>query len=226
MANILIVEDEKAINDLIALNLKMVGHTVEQARTGREAIELCAERSFDLALLDILLPDTDGFRLYRKLPYMPVIFVTALGETRDKVKGFELGADDYLVKPFEIPELLMRVNAVLRRTKRMEDSYTIGDLKIDFSGRSVTKGGERIELTAQEFSLLELLIRNRNIAVPRKRILQDAWGISYYGETRTIDVHVQRLRKKLGLENHIKTVFKCGYRFEETPGGSEQGTDA
>ncbi|MDO4853124.1 MAG: response regulator transcription factor [Clostridia bacterium] len=215
MAKIMVVEDEKAINDLIALNLRMVGHEVAQARNGKDARRLFKESAFDLLLLDVMLPDTDGFTLYRYMQTVPAIFVTALGETRNKVQGFELGADDYLVKPFEIPELLMRVNAVLRRTMKIEDRYEYGDLCVDFHGRTATKGGVPVELTAQEFSLLEILIRNRNIAVSRQQILHDAWGISFMGETRTIDVHIQRLRKKLGLDNQIKTVYKCGYRFED-----------
>lgn len=215
MAKIMVVEDEKAINDLIALNLKMVGHEVAQARNGKDARRLFKESAFDLLLLDVMLPDTDGFTLYRYMQTVPAIFVTALGETRNKVQGFELGADDYLVKPFEIPELLMRVNAVLRRTMKIEDRYEYGDLCVDFHGRTAAKGGVPVELTAQEFSLLEILIRNRNIAVSRQQILHDAWGISFMGETRTIDVHIQRLRKKLGLDNQIKTVYKCGYRFED-----------
>ena len=215
MAMILVVEDEQAINDLIAWNLTMIGHTVLQARTGREARTLFRENAFDLLLLDVMLPDTDGFSLYRDRRTVPAIFVTALGETRDKVKGFELGADDYLVKPFETQELLMRVNAVLRRTLRMEDRYSFDDIEVDFHAKTVTKGGQIVDLTAQEFSLLEILIRNRNIAVSRQQILRDAWGITFFGETRTIDVHVQRLRKKLGLDDQIKTVYKCGYRFED-----------
>ena len=215
MANILIVEDEKAISDLIALNLTMTGHAVVQTANGKQALEAYRERTFDLLLLAVMLPDTDGFALYRRMQDTPAIFVTALGETRDKVKGFELGADDYLVKPFEIPELLLRVNAVLRRTQKIDDTYTLDDLTVDFYAKTVTKGGERIELTQQEFSLLETLIRNRNIAQTRQQLLRAAWGQSFVGESRTIDVHVQRLRKKLDLEDRIKTVYKCGYRFED-----------
>lgn len=215
MAKILIVEDERAIADLIALNLQMVGHETMTAQTGAAAKRLFRENAFDLLLLDVMLPDTDGFALYGEIHTAPAIFVTALGETSDKVKGFRLGADDYLVKPFAIPELLMRVGAVLRRTQRMEDRYAIGDVEVDFHGKTVRKGGEIVELTAQEYALLEILIRNRNIAVSRQQILREAWGMSYYGETRTIDVHVQRLRKKLDLGDRIQTVYKYGYRFED-----------
>lgn len=221
MAKILIVEDEKAIAELIALNLTMVGHETVTAHTGAAAEKLFHERPFDLLLLDVMLPDTDGFSLYRNMQSVPAIFVTALGETRDKVQGFALGADDYLVKPFEIEELLARVGAVLRRTQKIDTTYAIDDLFMDFSGRTVTKGGEAVELTAQEMQLLEILVRNRNIAVSRQRILHDAWGVSFFGETRTVDVHVQRLRKKLGLENRIKTIYKCGYRFEDRGKGGE-----
>jgi len=205
MAKILIVEDERAIADLIALNLQMVGHETMTAQTGAAAKRLFRENAFDLLLLDVMLPDTDGFALYGEIHTAPAIFVT----------GFRLGADDYLVKPFAIPELLMRVGAVLRRTQRMEDRYAIGDVEVDFHGKTVRKGGEIVELTAQEYALLEILIRNRNIAVSRQQILREAWGMSYYGETRTIDVHVQRLRKKLDLGDRIQTVYKYGYRFED-----------
>ena len=215
MASILIVEDEKAINDLIAINLRMIGHRVFQALNGEAAAKSRAEQELDLLILDVMLPDTDGFTLYEKLKPVPAIFVTALGDAYDKVRGFSLGADDYIVKPFEITELLMRVRAVLRRTKKTAESYTLGDLKVDFTARTVYLRGEEIELTLQEFTLLATLIENRNIALSRQKLLKEAWGISFFGESRTVDVHVQKLRKKLELEDRIKTVYKVGYRFED-----------
>lgn len=215
MARILVIEDEYAINDLIALNLGMVGHTAVQAYTGKEALEAAQKTQFDLLIVDVMLPDTDGFKLYEKLKGTPAIFVTALGETADKVKGFERGADDYIVKPFEMTELLLRVEAVLRRTHRSEDCYRIDDLVIDFEAKTVFKGGEPVDLTMQEYALLEVLVKNRNIALSRQKLMREAWDVSFLGESRTIDVHIQRLRKKLGLDDRIKTVYRLGYRFEE-----------
>ena len=215
MARILVLEDEKAINDLVALNLGMVGHTVVQAFTGKEALSIAERTPLDLLILDVMLPDTNGFSVYEKLRGTPAIFLTALGETADTVKGFERGADDYIVKPFEMTELIMRVEAVLRRTHKSERRYQIDDLVIDFEAKAVTKGGEPVDLTLQEYALLEVLIKNRNIALSRQRLMREAWDVSFLGESRTIDVHIQRLRKKLGLEDRIKTIYRLGYRFEE-----------
>ena len=217
MARILILEDERAINDLIALNLNMVGHTPVQAFTGKEALMLAAHESFDLLLLDVMLPDTDGFSVYEKLKGTPAIFLTALSETADKVKGFERGADDYIVKPFEMTELLLRIEAVLRRTQRSEEHYRLGSMDIDFVAKSVTLDGKPVDLTMQEYALLEVLVKNRNIALSRQKLMKEAWDISFMGESRTVDVHVQRLRKKLGLGDHIATLYRFGYRFEEQP---------
>ena len=217
MARILVLEDERAINDLVALNLGMVGHTTVQAFTGAEAIRMAAIQPIDLLIIDVMLPDTNGFSVYEKLSDIPAIFLTALGETADKVKGFERGADDYIVKPFEMTELLLRVEAVRRRTHKNEQRYKIDDLEVDFEAKTVTKGGVPVELTMQEYALLETLLKNRNIALSRQKLMREAWDVSFMGETRTVDVHIQRLRKKLGLDDRIKTVYKLGYRFEETP---------
>ena len=216
MANILIIEDERAINDLIALNLGMVGHTAAQAFTGAQARSLAAQAVFDLLIIDVMLPDTDGFTVYDRLKGTPAIFVTALGDTTDKVKGFERGADDYIVKPFEMTELLLRVEAVLRRTHKSAARYRLGGLEVDFDAKTVHKDGALVELTMQEYSLLETLVKNRNIALSRQKLMREAWGVSFMGESRTVDVHIQRLRKKLGLDEQIKTVYKLGYRFEES----------
>lgn len=217
MARILILEDEKAINDLIAFNLSMVGHEAEQAFTGREAIALAERSTFDLLILDVMLPDSDGFTVYERLKGTPAIFVTALGETADKVKGFERGADDYIVKPFEMTELLLRVEAVLRRTQRTEQHYRIDNIDIDFGAKTVTQDGKPVDLTMQEYALLETLVRNRNIALSRQRLMKEAWDISFMGESRTVDVHIQRIRKKLNLGDHLATIYRFGYRFEEEP---------
>lgn len=217
MAKILIVEDERAINDLVALNLRMTGHVCTQAESGRAALSAAAEETFDLMLLDVMLPDMDGFGVLERVRDVPTIFLTARGAVLDKMRGFGLGADDYIVKPFEVAELLMRTAAVLRRTRRAETSYRIGELTVQYEAKQVILAGRPVELTPQEFTLLEILIENRNIALSRRRLLSEAWGADFVGESRTVDVHIQKLRKKLHLEERIRTVYKTGYRFEDGP---------
>ena len=215
MAKILIVEDERAISDLLKLNLEMVGHTCVPAFTGRDAIRAAGEQGFDLMLLDVMLPDMEGFSVMERVRDVPTIFLTARGATTDKVRGFGLGADDYIVKPFEVAELLLRVQAVLRRTHRAEEEYRIDDLVIRWDAHEVLQNGQRVELTPQEFALLRILIENRNVCLSRQKLLSEAWGTDFLGESRTVDVHIQKLRRKLDLDDHIKTIYKSGYRFEE-----------
>lgn len=215
MANILIVEDEKPISELLAINLQMTGHRCVQAYSGKDAVALARDSVYDLMLLDIMLPDIDGFGVMEKIRDIPAIFLTARHETADKVRGFKLGADDYITKPFEVTELLLRVQAVLRRTQKTEAVFSSGDLLVRFDSRQAFLRGEAVELTLQEFNLLQILIENRNIALTRPRLLTEAWGINFMGESRTVDVHIQKLRKKLELEERINTVFKVGYRFED-----------
>jgi len=216
MANILIVEDEKSINDLILMNLKLVGHTGKQAFDGKEAISALEDFQPDLVILDVMLPFDDGFSLMEKKVFenIPVIFLTAKDSTSDKVRGLKLGADDYIVKPFEAVELLARVEAVLRRIKPAERVITIDNTVIYLDQRTVTVDESAAELTNREFELLEVLISNRNIALSREKLLDLAWGYDYFGDTRTVDVHITKLRKKLNFENRIKTVYKLGYRLE------------
>ena len=215
MANILIVEDEKPISELLAINLQMTGHRCVQAYSGKDAVALARDSVYDLMLLDIMLPDIDGFGVMEKIRDIPAIFLTARHETADKVRGFKLGADDYITPPFEVTELLLRVQAVLRRTQKTEAVFSSGDLLVRFDSRQAFLRGEAVELTLQEFNLLQILIENRNIALTRPRLLTEAWGINFMGESRTVDVHIQKLRKKLELEERINTVFKVGYRFED-----------
>lgn len=215
MANILIVEDEKPISDLIAIHLQMTGHRCVQAYCGKNALALARDSAYDLMLLDIMLPDIDGFSVMEKIRDIPAIFLTARHETADKVHGFTLGADDYITKPFEVTELLLRVQAVLRRTQKTEISYSSGNLLVRFDSRQAFLRGKPVDLTLQEFNLLQILIENRNIALSRPRLLTEAWGINFMGESRTVDVHVQKLRKKLELDDRINTIFKVGYRFED-----------
>jgi len=216
MANILIVEDEKSINDLILLNLKLVGHTGKQAFDGKEAISALEDFQPDMVILDVMLPYDDGFSLMEKKVFenIPVIFLTAKDSTSDKVKGLKLGADDYIVKPFEAVELLARIEAVLRRIKPAERVITVDNTVVYLDQRTVTVEDSPKELTNREFELLEVLINNRNIALSREKLLDLAWGYDYFGDTRTVDVHITKLRKKLNFENRIKTVYKLGYRLE------------
>jgi len=215
MAHILIVEDEKSINDLIAMNLELVGHTSQQAYAGQEALEYLKQTTYSLIILDIMLPGIDGFTLMQSVPEnTPVIFLTAMGNLADRVKGLKLGADDYIVKPFETIELLARIEAVLRRTHRSMNTFSLDKTVINLESRVVSVNGSEIEITLREFELLEILIKNKNIALSREKLLKLAWNYDYLGETRTVDVHIQKLRKKLNWEDRIKTVYKLGYRLE------------
>ena len=215
MAKILIVEDEKMINELILRNLQAVGHSCVQAYDGAEALERLDGERFDLVILDIMLPRLSGFEVMSRIHDTPVIFLTAMGNVMDKVRGLGLGAEDYIVKPFEMLELIARVDVVLRRTKAQSRRFNLDGVTVDFDNMTVTRGQKTVELTPQEFQLLETLIRNRNIALSREKLLDLAWGMDYYGDARTVDVHIQKLRKKLGWNERIKTVYKIGYRLED-----------
>lgn len=214
MANILIVEDEKAISDLIAFNLELVGHACTQVFDGKAGLEKALEHKHDLLILDVMLPVFSGFEIMEYIHGTPVIFVTAKSCPADRIKGLRLGADDYIVKPFDILELVERVKAVLRRTKADANEFAFDDIVIKFDTRQVFRGGAEVTLKPKEFDLLEALVINRNLALSRERLLSLVWTYDYEGDTRTVDVHIRRLRQKLGLEHRIKTVFKLGYRFE------------
>lgn len=216
MAHILVVEDEETIRNLICWNLELVGHTCSTAADGWEAKKTIEGGRFDLILLDIMLPGLDGFQLAPHCGNTTVMFVTAKEGIEDKMKGFQAGADDYLVKPFEIVELLARVNVILRRNGTEEQGISIGGIRIDKKGRKVYKDGSLVDLTPQEYELLETLVNNRNVALSREKLLELAWGYDYEGDTRTVDVHIQKLRQKLGMEQIIKTVYKMGYRLEDS----------
>lgn len=214
LAVILIVEDEIPINELIKRSLQSVGHTCISVFDGKEAIHELSKNEIDLVLLDIMLPKINGYDTYQQIKGVPTIFLTARNSLSDKVKGLSLGADDYIVKPFEMLELLARVEAVLRRTKNENKTFELGELKVDLVSRQVFLKENSVECTPKEFDLLEVLLTNRNIALSRDQLLELAWGYDYVGDTRTVDVHIQKLRKKLNLEKSIKTVYKYGYRFE------------
>ena len=213
---ILIAEDEEPIANLIKMNLRRAGYDCIWAADGEKAADLMDSEHFDLVLLDIMLPGIDGYELmeYARTLELPVIFLTALGSTENKVKGLKMGADDYLTKPFEIVELLARVEAVLRRYHKTEVTVEVFDVVIDIASRSVTREGNEIPLTMKEFDLLLLLARNRNIALYRETIYEAVWGGEYMGQSRTVDLHIQRLKKKLGWDKEISAVYKVGYRLE------------
>ena len=214
MALILIVEDDQDINDQIARNVKLVGHTYLQSFDGLEAVKLAGENPIDLILLDIMLPGMDGFEVIKKISFEPVIFITAKDSLDNRLKGLSLGADDYIVKPFEMLELLARIEVVLRRANKHLTLFRLDNVVVNMSDRTVVVDNNHIDLSHQEFELLEILIRNQNIALSRDKLLELAWGYDYMGETRTVDNHIQKLRKKLGWEDIIKTIFKLGYRLE------------
>ena len=217
MNKILIVEDEIAISDLIKIALENRGYKCQTAEDGEIASNYIENNVYDLILLDIMLPKIDGYELLdyiHKLHGTPTIFITAKSQIKDKIKGLNLGADDYITKPFEIEELIARVEAVLRRYNKGNEVQNFGNVSINVSNRSVKKSGIDVALTPKEFDLLILLIQNRNCALYREVIFEKVWGEELEFETRTLDLHIQRLRKKLGWKDKIKTVYKIGYMLE------------
>jgi Response regulators consisting of a CheY-like receiver domain and a winged-helix DNA-binding domain len=215
---ILVVEDDRAILELIQINLQVAGYECQSFGDGGEAASfLESDHSFDLALLDIMLPGLDGFEL---MPIMqqyniPVIYLTAKADVASKVKGLKEGAEDYIVKPFEILELLVRIEKVLERSGRLNRVIRIKDVTIDLEKRSVTRAGEEIALKPLEFDVLALLAKYKNRTMTRERLLNEIWGVDFVGETRTVDVHIANIRKKLDLNDEIKTISKTGYRLED-----------
>ena len=214
MARVLIVEDEVLINKHITDELTYIGHKCSSAFDGEEALDLINSNTFDLIILDVMLPKISGFELMKLIKKTPVIFVTAKSALDDRLYGLNLGADDYIVKPFEMPELLARVKVVLRRTNRSEQFFPIDDLMIDFESQKVFKGEKEIKLTAKEFAVLDMFITNKNCVLTREQILDSVWASGYEGESdRVVDVYVQHLRNKLGLKNRLQAVYGVGYRF-------------
>lgn len=214
MTHILIVEDEEPISYLIKKNLELVGYSCSQVYDGTTALEKLTLEKYDLILLDVMLPYLSGFELMKQIKDTPVIFITAKGNLEDRILGLTSGAEDYIVKPFEILELIARIHIVLRRRKGSSDIININQVQVDLGSKVVKYKNEVLELTPQEFTLLEVLIMNRNLAMSREKLLQLAWGFDYEGDTRTVDVHIQKLRKKLALEEQIKTIYKLGYCLE------------
>lgn len=214
MAKILIVEDEGAISDLIRMNLQLVGHECVQVYEGNDAFSVLYSTDVDLVILDIMLPGASGFEILEQIKDTPVILVTAKSGLEDRLKGLRLGADDYITKPFEILELVARVEAVLRRSKRGSNSFSFDDIRIDYDSKQVFKGDKEVLLKPKEYALFEVLVKNRNFALSREKLINLVWEFDYEGDTRTVDVHIQHLRQKLGLKDRIKTVYKMGYRLE------------
>lgn len=216
MCKILIVEDEKPISELIRINLTNAGHDCTCVYDGKAAADLLENTRFDLVLLDVMLPNVDGFELmdYIRPMDIPVIFLTAKGNVDDRVKGLRLGAEDYIVKPFAIAELLARVDTVIRRYSKADSVIEFGAVEVLTQSHLVMRRGVAVELTPKEYELLLLFLQNKNIALFRDVIFERVWEGEYTGDTRTVDLHVQRLRKKLGLEDVLKTVYKVGYRLE------------
>ena len=216
MINILIVEDEPPISNLISMSLQKAGYRCQRAFDGEQAIQLIDTKSFDLILLDIMLPKVDGFELleYIRQLEIPVIFLTAKNAVNDRVKGLRMGAEDYIIKPFEVQELLARVDVVLRRYHKTQAVLEIGGLVIDTRSMQVTKDGTPIRLTPKEYDLLLLFARNPNIALYRETIYRQVWGGELEYGSKTVDLHVQRLRKKVGWEQRLRAVNKVGYRLE------------
>lgn len=218
MIRILIVEDEESISTLVKYNLVRCGYECSVCKDGLEAADLLEEKTdWDLILLDIMLPHINGYELMEYIRPMgiPVIFLTAKAHIDDKIKGLTSGAEDYIVKPFEIVELLARVNIVLRRYHKTDDIMTYMDMTIDPGNRTVKKENVEIELTPKEFDLFLLLLRNKNLTLFRDTIYERIWEMEYTGDTRTLDLHIRRLRQKLGLNNVLKTIYGVGYRLED-----------
>ncbi len=222
MYHLLVVDDEEKIRGLIRKYAEFEGHRVTEAADGMEAVRLCRENTYDIIILDIMMPELDGFsacREIRKTCDTPVIMLSARGEEYDRIHGFELGVDDYVVKPFSPRELMMRVNAVINRThavtKQDREIFEREGLKIDFTGRIVYIDGKRISLSPKEYELLFYLVRNRNIALSREKLITEVWGYDFYGDDRTLDTHIKLLRKSLGpYSKFIVTLRGMGYRFE------------
>lgn len=216
MKKILIVEDDKPISDLIQMHVSIAGYDTIQMYDAESAYKYLKSQRADLILLDIMLPQMDGIQLLKKINHnqIPVIMLSAKRELTERIKALKMGAEDYIVKPFEPIELLTRIEVVLRRMKSSDKELVFEDVVINESTRLVTKDNMVIQLTPKEYDLICMLIRYQRHALSRDQLLDSVWGYDYYGGTRTVDMHVQRLRKKLEWQNKITTVYKIGYRLE------------
>ncbi len=222
MYEILVCDDESGIRSIIKKYAEFEGFSVTEAQDGMQAVAICRQKNFDLIIMDIMMPELDGFsacREIRKTSSVPIIMLSARGEEYDKINGFEVGIDDYVVKPFSPKELMLRVHAVIRRVhgaqKKKTDAVSFEGLSIDFTARLVFINGKRIDMSPKEYDLLFYMVRNRNIALTREKLISDVWGYDFYGDDRTLDTHIKLLRKTLGeYSKFIVTLRGVGYRFE------------
>ena len=229
MYKILVVDDEEKIRTLIGKYAAFEGHEIDEAFDGMKAITKCRENKYDIVIIDIMMPELDGFstcREIRKFSDIPIIMLSARGEEYDKINGFELGIDDYVVKPFSPKELMLRVEAIMKRTKGASSSgaqsepkheiIELGGIKADITARLVYIDGKRVDMSPKEYDLFFYMLKNRNIALSRNRLLSEVWGYDFYGDDRTLDTHIKLLRRSLGLyAKHITTLRGVGYRFDE-----------
>ena len=221
---LLVVDDESRIRALIAKYAAFEGYEVEEAENGMQAVEMCRRKKYDLIIMDVMMPELDGFsavREIRKDCNTPVIMLSARGEEYDRIHGFELGIDDYVVKPFSPRELMMRVGAVLKRSGAAAETpadeiVTLGNLTVDFTARRVTVDGKELDLSPKEYELLFYMVRNRGIALTREKLISEVWGYDFFGDDRTLDTHIKLLRRQLGsCADRITTLRGVGYRFEK-----------
>ena len=229
MYHILVVDDEARIRSIIKKYAEFEGHSVTEAGDGMEAVRLCRKEKYDVVIMDIMMPELDGFsacREIRKVTDTPIIMLSARGEEYDKINGFELGIDDYVVKPFSPKELMLRIEAIMKRMSRRapeeaKKSPNViiemdnGGLRVDLTARLVYVGGERVDMSPKEYELFFYMIENRNVALSREKLISEVWGYDFYGDARTLDTHVKLLRKSLGdYSKYIVTIRGVGYRFE------------
>lgn len=222
MSKILVVDDEFRIREIIKKYANFEGHKVTEAVDGMSAIEICNKETFDIIIMDVMMPELDGFsacKEIRKHCNTPIIMLSARGEEYDKIHGFELGIDDYVVKPFSPKELMMRVNAVLKRSNGADtpnqDVFKYENLVVDFTARIVTVNGERIDMTPKEYELFFYMVKNKGIALTREKLISEVWGYDFFGDDRTLDTHIKLLRKSLGeYSKCIVTLRGVGYRFD------------
>ena len=220
---LLIVDDEARIRSLIVKYASFEGYNAEEAENGMQAIEMCREKNYDLIIMDVMMPELDGFsavREIRKEKNIPVIMLSARGEEYDRIHGFEIGVDDYVVKPFSPRELMMRVSAVLKRSGSLQEAgdetVKLGELEVNFTARRVTVEGQELNLSPKEYDLLFYMVRNRGIALTREKLISDVWGYDFFGDDRTLDTHIKLLRRELGpCADRITTLRGVGYRFEK-----------
>ena len=220
---LLIVDDEQRIRELIRKYAVFEGYEVDEAADGMQAVEKCRARRYDLVIMDVMMPELDGFsacREIRKTSQVPMLMLSARGEEYDRIHGFELGVDDYVVKPFSPKELMMRVGAILKRSAASpaaaSDQVTIGELVVDFTARRVTISDEALDLSPKEYDLLFYMVRNRGIALTREKLISEVWGYDFFGDDRTLDTHIKLLRRQLGpYADRITTLRGVGYRFEK-----------